>query len=60
MRTQAGIPNRPGLGVTRSKQPDWQIVAEAVDGKEAVAQVLKTAPNVAIVDYSLPSSTEWA
>jgi DNA-binding NarL/FixJ family response regulator len=48
---------RAGLR-TLSEQPDWQVVAEAADGKEAVVQALKTAPDVAIVDYSLPSSTE--
>ena len=45
---------RSGLRALLSEQPDWQVVAEAADGKEAVAQVLKTAPDVAIVDYSLP------
>jgi DNA-binding NarL/FixJ family response regulator len=45
---------RSGLRALLSGQPDWQIVAEAADGKEAVAQALKTAPGVAIVDYSLP------
>jgi DNA-binding NarL/FixJ family response regulator len=45
---------RAGLRALLSDQPNWQVVAEAADGKEAVAQVLKTAPNVAIVDYSLP------
>jgi DNA-binding NarL/FixJ family response regulator len=30
------------------------VVAEAADGKEAVAQASKTTPNVAIIDYSLP------
>jgi DNA-binding NarL/FixJ family response regulator len=44
---------RAGLR-TLSEQPDWQVVAEAADGKEAVVQALKTAPDVAIVDYSLP------
>ncbi len=45
---------RAGLRALLSEQPNWQVVAEAADGKEAVAQVLKTAPDVAIVDYSLP------
>jgi DNA-binding NarL/FixJ family response regulator len=45
---------RAGLRAVLSGQPDWQVVAEAADGKEAVAQALKTAPDVAIVDYSLP------
>jgi DNA-binding NarL/FixJ family response regulator len=45
---------RAGLRALLSEQPDWQVVAEAADGMEAVAQVLKTAPDVAVVDYSLP------
>ena len=45
---------RAGLRALLSERPDWQVVAEAADGKEAVAQVLKTAPDVAIIDYSLP------
>ena len=45
---------RSGLRALLSEQPNWQVVAEAADGKEAVAQVLKTAPDVAIIDYSLP------
>jgi DNA-binding NarL/FixJ family response regulator len=45
---------RAGLRAVLSERPDWQIVAEAADGMEAVAQALKTAPDVAIVDYSLP------
>jgi len=45
---------RSGLRALLSEQPNCQVVAEAADGKEAVAQVLKTAPDVAIIDYSLP------
>jgi DNA-binding NarL/FixJ family response regulator len=45
---------RAGLRAVLSGQPDWQVVAEAADGKEAVALVLKTTPDVAIVDHSLP------
>ena len=45
---------RAGLRALLSEQPNWQVVAEAADGKEAVAQALKTAPDVAIVDHRLP------
>jgi DNA-binding NarL/FixJ family response regulator len=45
---------RAGLRAVLSGQPDWEVVAEVADGKEAVAQALKTAPDIAIVDYSLP------
>src|SRR6476620_2028486 len=45
---------RSGLRALLSEREHWQVVAEAADGKEAVAQALATAPDVAIVDYSLP------
>jgi DNA-binding NarL/FixJ family response regulator len=45
---------RSGLRALLSEREGWQVVAEAADGKEAVAQALATLPDVAIVDYSLP------
>ena len=45
---------RCGLQALLAERPDWEVVAEAADGKEAVAQASKTTPNVAIIDYSLP------
>ena len=45
---------RFGLQALLSERPDWEVVAEAADGKEAVAQAIKTTPDVAIIDYSLP------
>src|SRR5262249_2130977 len=35
-------------------QEGWEVVAEAADGKEAIAKAVETNPDVAIVDYSLP------
>ena len=35
-------------------QTNWEVVAEAVDGKEAVSKALQINPDVAILDYSLP------
>jgi DNA-binding NarL/FixJ family response regulator len=32
----------------------WEVVAEAADGKDAIAKAVETTPDVAIVDYSLP------
>jgi DNA-binding NarL/FixJ family response regulator len=46
---------RSGLRALLNEHEHWQVVAEATDGKEAVAQALATAPDVAIVDYSLPT-----
>ncbi len=45
---------RCGLRALLAERPDWEVVAEAADGKEAVAQATKTTPDVAIIDYSLP------
>jgi DNA-binding NarL/FixJ family response regulator len=45
---------RLGLQALLAERPDWVVVAEAADGKEAVAQATKTTPDVAIIDYSLP------
>jgi len=45
---------RSGLRALLSQQPDWRVVADAADGKAAVEQAIRTTPDVAIVDYSLP------
>src|SRR5215510_14063098 len=45
---------RSGLRRTVEAQPNWQVVAEAADGKEAVEKALETKPDVAVIDYSLP------
>ena len=45
---------RFGLRGILEAQPNWEVVAEAADGSEAVAKAIETAPDVAIVDYSLP------
>src|SRR6476620_9535546 len=43
-----------GLRGLLSERPGWEVVAEAADGMEAVAQAVATTPDVAIIDYSLP------
>jgi DNA-binding NarL/FixJ family response regulator len=45
---------RSGLRALLSEREDWQVVAEAADGREAVAKAVATAPDIAIVDYSMP------
>jgi DNA-binding NarL/FixJ family response regulator len=32
----------------------WEVVAEADNGKDAIALIVKTTPDVAIIDYALP------
>jgi DNA-binding NarL/FixJ family response regulator len=45
---------RLGLRQTLEAQPDWQVVAEAADGKEAILDAIASKPDVAIVEYALP------
>lgn len=45
---------RSGLRNILETQPGWEVVAEAVDGKEAIVKAVETKPDVAVVDYSLP------
>ena len=45
---------RSGLRHVIESQPNWQVVAEAADGKEAVQKALETKPDVGVIDYSLP------
>ena len=45
---------RSGLCSILETHPDWEVVAEAADGKEAIIKAVETKPDVAVVDYSLP------
>jgi DNA-binding NarL/FixJ family response regulator len=45
---------RSGLRALLEAQPGWTVVAEAGDGRDALAKALETKPDVAIIDYSLP------
>jgi DNA-binding NarL/FixJ family response regulator len=45
---------RCGVQALLVERPDWEVVAEAADGTEAVAQATRTTPDVAIIDYTLP------
>jgi DNA-binding NarL/FixJ family response regulator len=46
---------RSGLRSILAAHEGWEVVAEACDGKDAIVQAAKTKPDVAIVDYSLPT-----
>ena len=46
---------RSGLRSILEAHEGWEVVAEACDGKDAIVQAAKTKPDVAIVDYSLPT-----
>src|SRR6187402_2892517 len=45
---------RSGLRTILEAQPNWEVVAEAADGKEAILKAIETKPDVAVIDYSLP------
>jgi DNA-binding NarL/FixJ family response regulator len=45
---------RSGLKAILGGQPGWEVVAEAEDGRQAVALAAETQPDVAILDYQLP------
>jgi DNA-binding NarL/FixJ family response regulator len=45
---------RSGLRAIVEAHRDWEIVAEADNGKDAITAIIENKPDVAIVDYSLP------
>lgn len=45
---------RHGLKALLAAQPDYQLVDEAVDGREAVAKTLHRQPDLVVMDLSLP------
>ena len=48
---------RSGLRAVLEQHAGWQVVAEASDGRNALAAAIKTRPHLAIVDFSLPGMT---
>jgi DNA-binding NarL/FixJ family response regulator len=45
---------RQGLRKVLEEQPDWEVVAEAGDGREAVRKAEELHPDVAIIDVAMP------
>jgi DNA-binding NarL/FixJ family response regulator len=45
---------RQGLRKVLEERPDWQVVAEAGDGREAVRQAEQHKPDVAVIDVAMP------
>lgn len=45
---------RQGLRKILEEHPDWQVVAEASNGREAVLQTVSLQPDVAILDIGMP------
>ncbi|MTD47033.1 response regulator [Conexibacter sp. W3-3-2] len=48
---------RGGLRLLLDRQPDMEVVAEAADGAEAVAQALRHRPDLCVLDVSMPKLT---
>ena len=46
---------RAGLRTILQSQAGWEVVAEASDGKEAVELAVATRPDVAVLDFGLPT-----
>src|SRR5215204_2259138 len=46
---------RAGLRTILQSQPGWEVVADVSDGKEAVDRALATRPDIAVLDYGLPT-----
>ena len=43
---------RSGLRQILEDQSNWEVVAEASDGKDAILKAVQTKPGVAVLDYS--------
>ena len=48
---------RSGLRAVLEQRADWEVVAEASDGRKALAAAIEIKPHLAIVDFSLPGMT---
>jgi DNA-binding NarL/FixJ family response regulator len=46
---------RAGLRTILQSQAGWEVVADVSDGKEAVDRALATRPDIAVLDYGLPT-----
>ena len=46
---------RRGLRLLLESQPEWGVVAEAPDGRQAVEQAQATQPDVAVLDIAMPN-----
>jgi len=45
---------RSGLRRILEAQANWEVVAEASDGKDAISKAAETKPDVAVLDYAMP------
>jgi DNA-binding NarL/FixJ family response regulator len=45
---------RSGLRKILEAQPNWEVVAEVADGKDAITKAIETRPDIAVLEYALP------
>jgi DNA-binding NarL/FixJ family response regulator len=45
---------RSGLRAILEAHANWEVVAEASDGKEPISKAIEAQPDIAVIDYSLP------
>ena len=45
---------RQGIALQISHRPEWQVVAEATNGRDAVALALRLKPDLIVLDLSMP------
>jgi|SRR6185295_11821452 DNA-binding NarL/FixJ family response regulator len=45
---------RYGLRKVLERQPGWEVVPEADDGKDAISKAIESKPDVAVLDYAMP------
>ena len=45
---------RHGLRKILESQPDWEVIAEAGDGREAIRETVERQPDVVILDIAMP------
>jgi DNA-binding NarL/FixJ family response regulator len=45
---------RLGLRNILESHPEWEVVAEAGDGRQAISMALQTKPDIAVIDFAMP------
>ncbi|MFA5039466.1 MAG: response regulator transcription factor [Candidatus Omnitrophota bacterium] len=48
---------REGIKTILRRQPEYEVVAEAKDGQEALEKIIKLKPNILLLDITMPQKT---